>query len=363
MLKIGELSKLTGLSVKTLRFYSECGLLSPAFVDELSGYRYFDDANLKTLELIKILKRNHFSLNEIKEFINNPSSDKLNKKHKLLKLEIESLNSNIRSLHMIENLINKGDVSMNKIYEKLKDDLAIFENDEALVGKWKSFGLVKNKEDFLKNKYDATEKILLKELYILPNGKGYWIVKGWSKWFIKIGNHQDERINHYEIIEFDNKTYLLLTLNGLNNDTNPLLQVFEKLDSNEYSKSDIATQKTLNYIFEDDPSLTGIWEVVDFVKDIKHFSPNHQSWKDELFLSKAIFMKNGEMLTINSKGEPYPINSWTKNHFTVLFEGTSVLADYYIKQIELKNYLFLEWISGDVVYGKRKPCYYVLIKQ
>jgi DNA-binding transcriptional MerR regulator len=351
MLKIGELSKLTGLSVKTLRFYSECGLLSPAFVDEFSGYRYFNDANLKTLELIKILKGNHFSLNEIKEFLNNPSSDNLNKKHKSLTLEIESLNSNIRSLHM------------NKICEKLKDDLVLFENDQALIGKWKSIGLVKNKEDFLKNKYDATENIILKELYILPNGKGYWIVKGWSKNFIKIGNHQDERINHYEIIELENKTYLLLTLNGLNNDTNPLLQVFEKIDSKEYSKSDIAIKNSANYAFEDDPNLTGIWGVVDFVKDIEHFNPNYQSWKDKLFLSKAIFMKNGEMLTINSKGETYLKNSWTKNYFTVLFEGTSVLANYYIKQIEFKNYLFLEWISGDVVYGKRKPCFYVLVKQ
>jgi len=363
MLKIGELSKLTGLSVKTLRFYSENGLLSPAFVDELSGYRYFNDANIKTLELIKILKGNHFSLNEIKEFLINPSSDKLNQKYKSLKLEIENLNSNIRSLNMIENLIEKGDVNMNRIYDKLKNDLVLFENDEALIGKWKSLGLVKSKEDFYNNNYDTTENNILKELYILPNGKGYWIIKGWSKGFIKIGNHQSERINSYEIVGLENKTYLLLTLNGLTTDTNPFLQVFEKIDSKQYSKADIAIKNSPDYTFEDDPDLIGVWEVVDFVKDIENFKPNNKNWKGQLFLSKAIFMKNGEMLTINSKGENYLKNYWTKSHFTSLFEGTSILANYYIKQIECKNYLFFEWISGDVVYGERKPCYYVLLKQ
>lgn len=40
MLKIGDFAKRSGVSVKTLRYYDELGLLKPARVDERSGYRY-----------------------------------------------------------------------------------------------------------------------------------------------------------------------------------------------------------------------------------------------------------------------------------------------------------------------------------
>jgi DNA-binding transcriptional MerR regulator len=42
MFTIGEFSKVTGLSVKTLRFYHEEGLLVPTSVDDATGYRYYD---------------------------------------------------------------------------------------------------------------------------------------------------------------------------------------------------------------------------------------------------------------------------------------------------------------------------------
>ncbi len=41
MFSIGEFSKLTGLTVKTLRFYHEQGLLKPSAVDDQTGYRYY----------------------------------------------------------------------------------------------------------------------------------------------------------------------------------------------------------------------------------------------------------------------------------------------------------------------------------
>ena len=48
MLKIGEFSKLSMLTVKALRFYEKEGLLSPARVDEWTGYRMYDTAQLRT---------------------------------------------------------------------------------------------------------------------------------------------------------------------------------------------------------------------------------------------------------------------------------------------------------------------------
>jgi DNA-binding transcriptional MerR regulator len=46
-MSIGEFARRSRLSPKALRLYERLGLLSPARVDELSGYRYYEDAQLE----------------------------------------------------------------------------------------------------------------------------------------------------------------------------------------------------------------------------------------------------------------------------------------------------------------------------
>ncbi|WP_156036777.1 MerR family DNA-binding transcriptional regulator [Ruminococcus sp. HUN007] len=41
--QIKEFAKLTDVSVRTLHYYDETGLLKPAFVDEQNGYRFYDE--------------------------------------------------------------------------------------------------------------------------------------------------------------------------------------------------------------------------------------------------------------------------------------------------------------------------------
>lgn len=69
MYRIGDFSKLAGLSIKTLRFYQEKGLLVPAAVDAASGYRYYNDANLEKARAIAALRQLDFSLDEIAEIL------------------------------------------------------------------------------------------------------------------------------------------------------------------------------------------------------------------------------------------------------------------------------------------------------
>ncbi len=69
MFSIGELSKLTQLPVKTLRYYHEEGLLVPAFVDPDTGYRYYDESHVETARVIVYLRSLEFPLNEIRELL------------------------------------------------------------------------------------------------------------------------------------------------------------------------------------------------------------------------------------------------------------------------------------------------------
>ena len=65
MLQIGEFSKICQVSVKTLRHYDKLGLLVPARIDPLTGYRYYQPEQIDAMNYIRRLKRYGFSLDEI----------------------------------------------------------------------------------------------------------------------------------------------------------------------------------------------------------------------------------------------------------------------------------------------------------
>jgi len=69
MFTIGEFSRLTGLTVKALRFYHEEGLLEPTSVDDQTGYRYYDGSKVELARTIAFLKELDFSLAEIRELL------------------------------------------------------------------------------------------------------------------------------------------------------------------------------------------------------------------------------------------------------------------------------------------------------
>ena len=66
-LKIGEVSKMMQVTVKTLRHYEQKGLLLPDEVDEWTGYRYYSINQMQRLQAIRDLQRLGFSLDEIKD--------------------------------------------------------------------------------------------------------------------------------------------------------------------------------------------------------------------------------------------------------------------------------------------------------
>lgn len=72
---IGEFSKITGLSVKTLRFYHEKGVLLPSRVDEATGYRYYDSTAVDRARVIAALRRLELSLEEVADILRQGDDD------------------------------------------------------------------------------------------------------------------------------------------------------------------------------------------------------------------------------------------------------------------------------------------------
>ncbi|SDB53414.1 MerR family transcriptional regulator [Butyrivibrio sp. INlla16] len=98
MKTVNEVSKLTGVSIRTLQYYDQIGLLKPAEYTE-SGYRLYDDAALEKLQQILLFKELEFPLKDIKDIINRSDFDKT----KALEQQIELLE--LKKEH-IENLLN-----------------------------------------------------------------------------------------------------------------------------------------------------------------------------------------------------------------------------------------------------------------
>ena len=68
-MKIGEFSALTGVPIKTIRYYSDIGLLKPHSIDSDSNYRSYKKEQIVTLNRIISLKDAGFMLSDIKMII------------------------------------------------------------------------------------------------------------------------------------------------------------------------------------------------------------------------------------------------------------------------------------------------------
>lgn len=73
-MKINEVAKLTGVTIRTLHYYDEIGLLKPSQITE-AGYRLYDENALSMLQQILFFKELDFPLDEIKEIMDNPEFD------------------------------------------------------------------------------------------------------------------------------------------------------------------------------------------------------------------------------------------------------------------------------------------------
>lgn len=105
MLTIKEVSKLCGVTTRTLHYYDEIGIFKPSVINE-SGYRLYSENSLIKLQEILFFKELDFSLKEIKNIIEDPSYDR----KYALNMQKEIL---IKKKNRIEDLIKLIDKNIN----------------------------------------------------------------------------------------------------------------------------------------------------------------------------------------------------------------------------------------------------------
>ncbi len=152
-MQIKEFASFTGVSVRTLHYYDEIGLLKPAKVDRHSGYRFYDESSLLRMQEILFYRELDFSLKSIKEILSSPDYNKneaLKQQKKLLVLKKQRLE---RLISAIDGAV-KGEAVMTAF------DNSEFENYKAEVKeKWGNTDAYKEHsektKDYSKDKWSS----------------------------------------------------------------------------------------------------------------------------------------------------------------------------------------------------------------
>lgn len=101
MKTVSEVSRLTGISARTIHYYDEIGLFKPSHKSE-AGYRLYDDKALETLQLILFFREFDIPLKQIRSVMENPSLDR----NQILRMQREML---VAKRNRIERLISSVD--------------------------------------------------------------------------------------------------------------------------------------------------------------------------------------------------------------------------------------------------------------
>ena len=134
-LQIKKFAKLTGVSVRTLHYYDEIGLLKPSLVDQQNGYRFYDEYSLMRMQEILFYRELDFPLKEIRMILSSPDYDKENalkeQKH-LLTLKKQRIE---RLIAAIDSAM-KGEVVNMKVFDNSEFEAKREEYAKEAKEKW-----------------------------------------------------------------------------------------------------------------------------------------------------------------------------------------------------------------------------------
>ena len=126
MMTVHEVSKLAGVSIRTLQYYDSIGLLPPAEYTG-AGYRLYDDTALETLQQILLFRELEFPLKEIRDILRSPAFDRqkaLSQQIELLQLKKEHLEKLIELARGIQSAGVKQEMDFSAFDTKKIDEYA-----------------------------------------------------------------------------------------------------------------------------------------------------------------------------------------------------------------------------------------------
>lgn len=134
-LSVSEAADLAGVSVRTLHYYHEAGVLPPSEVTP-AGYRYYDEKAMERLQEILFYRELDFSLFEIRMILSSPLYDRqkaLEKQRRLLFLKKKRLE---RLIGLLDNTMNGGNAMQFEEFDRSEIEAAREEYAEEVKNRW-----------------------------------------------------------------------------------------------------------------------------------------------------------------------------------------------------------------------------------
>ena len=172
MKTVKEVSKLTGISVRTLHYYDEIGLFKPTEVKE-TGYRFYDDKAIDKLGQILVFRELDLPLADIKLIMDNPDLDRnlvLAKQREMLCLKLQRME---RIIAGIDEML-KGDQNM---------DLTVFDETEIRT----MF------TDMLQNMNESQKHIFIDH---------YGSIEAWEQHMMEAASDEKVQKNYAKVVEW-----------------------------------------------------------------------------------------------------------------------------------------------------------------
>lgn len=344
--QIGQIAKLLKVSTRTIRFYEEKGIISPAMVNAETGYRFYDENQVLKLKKILFLKDLDFSLAEIEEYLNHGKERQkqiIDDKYRIVITELDALKKiaqkNLYDLSFLENKFYYG----NDVHSK---------NIEKVVGVWKLQGMYKNIKDAKMQKnaldyftpykflafddkgnspwfYHCTDKKIIFNTFYLPVSEIYQIYD--NKLFLSIANPSDHNFVYDK-----------------NNNKEKHILVFEKYSDNYDDLNLFILKDTIPSKFVIDKNVVGVYKKIGTTSSLN--DKMLKSLQSEII----IFYGDGTLEKYSDK-EHITIN-WTSG---IVFDKDKMRTyKYFLKDgrlfIENKTniYKFVGTGNGYIVYNK-----------
>lgn len=352
-MKIGDFAKECGISVSALRYYDSQGLLSPVYTDNFTGYRYYDESQVEICITIGDLKSAGFTLSEIKKILqsNNPAE-----RSNLFEMKRLELHKILRRLDEVQTTIQEVGFMKYSGFTPLKEDINIpFENDEEIIGRWE---VLAESEDNLPL---GGKK---REVFFLPKGERYWCFS-WTRGKFLFNNGEMTSVNSYATEQREDGFYMTIELKrydyAQSGETETV--TLRRLDNKHYTKEEIACRDNIDIPFKNDESIIGKWFAFDYIKHIEDFSPNMPVTHRKLFFSEIEFLPYGKCTSVygDKTVSGDNIQTWTKGFVLRKFNETA--CAYELRCKNNKEFLFIEWKSGDYIWGGLDPNYYVFTRE